>query len=118
MRKEDPERGTRIRNEERGSGTRNEDPEWGTKHPTRGNEDPPCVHMGGTSDPLSRCYSDKSKCIGNDAFGDRKSRDTIISQHWGPPIKGPYTGLQHGYHGTRVFSLLLPKSNWLLNIDQ
>ena len=48
----------------------------------RGNEDLPCVHMGGTSDPLSRCLnkSDKSKCIGNDAFGDQKSRDTLISQ--------------------------------------
>ena len=40
------------------------------------------MHIGGTSDPLSRCLnkSDKSKCIGNDAFGDRKSRDTLISQ--------------------------------------
>ena len=37
---------------------------------------------GGTSDPLSRCLNkgDKSKCIGNNAFGDRKSRDTLISQ--------------------------------------
>ena len=33
-----------------------------------------CAH-GGMSDPLSRCII-KSKCIGNDAFGDRKSRDT------------------------------------------
>ena len=37
-----------------------------------------CAH-GGTSDPLSRCII-KSKCIGNDAVGDRKSRDTLISQ--------------------------------------
>ena len=38
--------------------------------------------MGGTSDPLSRCLnkSDKSKSIGNEAFGDRKSRDMLISQ--------------------------------------
>ena len=37
---------------------------------------------GGMSDPLSRCVnkSNKSKCIGNDAFGDRKSRDTLISR--------------------------------------
>ena len=28
-----------------------------------------CVHMGGTSDPLSRCIIN-SKCIGNDAFGE------------------------------------------------
>ena len=86
----------RIWNEERGS-VRNEDPERGTRiwngerntlRPCvnsviiRGNEDPPCVHMGRGSDPLSRCLnkSDKSKCIGNDAFGDRKSRDTLISQ--------------------------------------
>ena len=40
------------------------------------------MHMGGTSDPLSRYLnkSDESKCIGNDAFGDQKSRDTLISQ--------------------------------------
>ena len=40
------------------------------------------MHMGGTCDPLSRCLnkSDKSKCIGNDAFGDRKSSDMLISQ--------------------------------------
>ena len=37
-----------------------------------------CAH-GGTSDPFSRCII-KSKCIGNDAVGDRKSRDTLISQ--------------------------------------
>ena len=52
----------RIRNEERGSGTRNEDRERGTRiwngvrdtlRPclnsaiTLGNEDPPCLHMGG-----------------------------------------------------------------------
>ena len=51
-----------IRNEERGSGMRNEDPEQGTRiwdqerdtlRPcvnsviSPGNEDPPCVHMGG-----------------------------------------------------------------------
>ena len=35
--------------------------------------------QGGTSDPLSRCII-KSKCIGNDTVGDRKSRDTLISQ--------------------------------------
>ena len=35
-----------------------------------------CAH-GGTSDPLSRCKI-KSKCIGNDAFGDRKSCDMLI----------------------------------------
>ena len=74
-----------IRNEEQGSGTRTEEPEpgmriWNGERNTlqpcvnsviiQGNEDPPCVHMGGgTSDPLSRCL-DKSKCIGNDAFGD------------------------------------------------
>ena len=40
-----------------------------------------CAH-GGTSDPLSRCII-KSKCIGNDAVGDRKSRDTLISHVWG-----------------------------------
>ena len=45
-----------------------------------------CAHGGGggrgASDPLSRCLnkSDESKCIGNDAFGDRKSCDTLISQ--------------------------------------
>ena len=50
MRNEDPVRGTRIWNGERN-----------TLRPgvnsviIRGNEDPPCVHMG----------SDKSKCIGN-----------------------------------------------------
>ena len=33
----------------------------------------------GTSDPLSRCII-KSKSIGNDASGDRKSRDMLISQ--------------------------------------
>ena len=27
------------------------------------------MHMGGTSDPLSRCIIN-SKCIGNDAFGE------------------------------------------------
>ena len=37
-----------------------------------------CTH-GGTSDPLSRCII-KSKYIGNGAVGDRKSRDTLISQ--------------------------------------
>ena len=37
-----------------------------------------CAH-GGTSDPLSRCII-KSKCIGNNAFGDRKSHGTLISQ--------------------------------------
>ena len=37
-----------------------------------------CAH-GGTSDPLSRCII-KSKCIGNNAFSDLKSRDTLISQ--------------------------------------
>ena len=94
MRNMDPEQGTRIRSEERGSGARNEDQERGTRiwngirntlRPCvnsiiiRGNEDPPCVHMGGTSDPLSRCII-KSKFIGNYAFGDRKSRDTLISQ--------------------------------------
>ena len=37
---------------------------------------------GGMSDPLSRCLnkSDESKYILNDAFGDWKSRDTLISQ--------------------------------------
>ena len=87
MRNEDLERGTRIQNEERGSGTRNEDLERGrnTLRPCvnsiiiQGNEDLPCVHMGIRSDPLSRCII-KSKCIGNDAFGDRKSRDMLISQ--------------------------------------
>ena len=29
----------------------------------------------GTSDPLSRCII-KSKCIGNNAFGDRKSHES------------------------------------------
>ena len=55
MKKEYLERRTRIWNKERGSRTRNEDPERGTKHLRpcvnsaiiRGNEDPPCVHMGG-----------------------------------------------------------------------
>ena len=37
-----------------------------------------CAH-GGTSDPLSRCIN-KCKCIGNDAFVDRKSCDTLINQ--------------------------------------
>ena len=75
-------------------GTRNDDPERGTRilngvlNTLRpcvysiiigGNDDLPCVHMGGMSDPLSRCII-KSKCIGNNAFGDRKSRDTLISQ--------------------------------------
>ena len=36
-----------------------------------------CAH-GGMSDPLSRCII-KRKCIGNDAFGDRKSRDTVLA---------------------------------------
>ena len=62
-----PERGTRLRNEGQDSGTRNETPERGTRlwdgardplRPcpngviNRGNEDPPCVHMGGMSDPF------------------------------------------------------------------
>ena len=54
---------------------------------------------GGTSDPLSRCInkSNKSKCIGNDAFGDRKSRDTLTSQRnvcssLVRPIKGHVLG--------------------------
>ena len=34
-----------------------------------------CAHRV-TSDPLF----DKSKCIGNDAFGDPKSHDMLISQ--------------------------------------
>ena len=36
----------------------------------------------GTSDPLSRCVnkSNKTKCIWNDAFHDRKSRDRLSSQ--------------------------------------
>ena len=40
------------------------------------------MHKGGTSDSLSRYVnkSNKSKCIGNDAFGNRKSRDMLISQ--------------------------------------
>ena len=51
---------------------------------------------GGTSDPLSRCLN-KSKCIGNIAFGDRKSRDTLISQRnvcssLVRPIKGHVLG--------------------------
>ena len=37
-----------------------------------------CAH-GGTSGSLSRCII-KRKCISNDAVGDRKSRDTLISQ--------------------------------------
>ena len=49
----------------RGTGTRYEDPVQGTRRPTtcvnsviiQGNEDPPCVHMGGKSDPLSRCVN-------------------------------------------------------------
>ena len=37
--------------------------------------------MWATSDPLSSVNkSNESKCIGKDAFGDRKSSDTLISQ--------------------------------------
>ena len=57
-------------NKERGTGTGDEEPERGTRpwnearetlrpYPNSitgtGNEDPPCVDMGGTSDPISRC---------------------------------------------------------------
>ena len=63
----------RIRSEERESGARNENLGRGTKYPTT-----LCAH-GGTSDPLSRCII-KSKCVGNDTFGDQKSCDTLISQ--------------------------------------
>ena len=40
------------------------------------------MHMGGMSDPLSKCLneSDKSKCSGKNTFSDRKSCDTLISQ--------------------------------------
>ena len=77
MRNEDPERGTRIWN-----GERNTLQSCVNCVIIRGNEDPPYVHIGGTCDPLSRCLkkSDRSKCIGNDAFGDRKSCDTFFSQ--------------------------------------
>ena len=52
---EEPERGTRNRNGGRGLGTRHEKP-YGPNNVTgRGNEDPPCMDMGGTSDPISRC---------------------------------------------------------------
>ena len=66
---------------------RSEDLGGGTKYPTTlckwcnkpGERGPfTCAH-GGTSDRLSRCII-KSKCIGNDAFGNRKSRDTLFSQ--------------------------------------
>ena len=74
MRNEDPERGTRL-----WDGARD------TLRPcpngviTWGNEDPPCVHMGGTSDPFSR-YIIRSKCTGNDVICYRKPRDVLISQ--------------------------------------
>ena len=74
MRNKDPEGGMRIRN-----GVRNTLRPCVNSIIIRGNKDPPCVHMGGTSAPLSRCIT-KSKCIGNNAFGDLKSRDTLISQ--------------------------------------
>ena len=59
-----------FQTKERRTGTRDEDEERGTRpgnqaretlwpHPNSvtgtGNEDPPCVDMGGTSDPISRC---------------------------------------------------------------
>ena len=75
---------------ERGSGTRNKDPEQEMKHPmtlykwcndlwgawTRH------VCTWGTSDPLFRYFNRliKANVFGNGAFGDRKSRDTLISQ--------------------------------------
>ena len=62
MRNEDSEQGTRIWN-----GVRKTLRPCVNSTIIRGNKDPPCVHMGGTSDPLSRCII-KSKCIGNDAY--------------------------------------------------
>ena len=40
-----------------------------------------CAH-GGMSDPLFRSFNRliKANVFGNDAFGDRKSGDTLISQ--------------------------------------
>ena len=50
MGNEEPERGTRLWNEAR---------ETVRPYPNSitawGNKDPPCVHMGGMSDPISRC---------------------------------------------------------------
>ena len=54
---EGPERGTRTK--DRGSRPGNEEREtlWPRLNSVSGtgNEDPPCVDMGGTSDPISRC---------------------------------------------------------------
>ena len=47
---EEPERGTRPWNEARETLRPYPNSVTGT-----GNEDPPCVDMGGTSDPISRC---------------------------------------------------------------
>ena len=47
---EEPERGTRPWNEARETLQPYPNSVMGT-----GNEDPPCVDMGGTSDPISRC---------------------------------------------------------------
>ena len=47
---EGPERGTRTRTGERETLWPHPNSVTGT-----GNEDPPCVDMGGTSDPISRC---------------------------------------------------------------
>ena len=44
-----------------------------------GNEDPPCVDMGGTSDPLFRCVI-IGNGPGNDVISHRKSRDMLINQ--------------------------------------
>ena len=130
IRNEDPERGsgTRIRNEdpERGSGTRiqNEDPERGTRiwdgvldtlQPcvnsviTLGNEDPPCVHMGGRV-TLFLCII-RSKCIGNDVVCYRKPRDVLISQSnvcssLVRPIKGHVWGLGSQNDNTSLTSSL------------
>ena len=53
------ERRTGTRDEERGTRLGNEARETLWPHPNSvtgtGNEDPPCVDMGGTSDPISRC---------------------------------------------------------------
>ena len=54
---EGPERGTRTK--DRGSRPQNGERETLWPHLNSvsgtGNEDPPCVDMGGTSDPISRC---------------------------------------------------------------
>ena len=51
--------GTRDKDEERGTRPGNEARETLRPRPNSvtgtGNEDPPCVDMGGTSDPISRC---------------------------------------------------------------